>query len=290
MKQFIIIATMFAFSACRNNNNDIPRTYIPDYGDCKCSSLLPNNESIDRNHRATYNHLGKYDNVITIPAYGFESYSRNMPGRRNRLPFNYDDFITEKKDANAELAECGVDSFNYIFFKTPDYIQMIEELLDNDLFKLDTLNFGNNGRVMTSFTTQGNFVEIEMHNDNGRNYKYSLDLNTAHSYAATDRVISNVNNCLHENYFFTIKIPCDLEINNNGNITNHRLNEGFHIVVRPDVETYENEIVYEIVLTTKEFRSRLFKNVTLKLTANELTNSQGCPSIDFSTKEEVYNY
>jgi hypothetical protein len=167
---------------------------------------------------------------------------------------------------------------------------MIEELLDNDLFKLDTINFGSNGRVMTSFTTQGNFVEIEMQDAMNRHYKYSLDMNAAHSYAATDRVRSNVNNCLHENYFFTIKIPCDLEINNNGVISNHRLNQGFHIVVRPDVETYENEIVYGIVLTTKEFRSRLFKNVTLKLTPSELTNSQGCPGIDFSTKEEVYNY
>jgi hypothetical protein len=291
MKQFIIMATVVALSACNNNNstNNIPRTYIPNYGECTCSSELPDNERIDLHHKTIYNNvLGGYASAISIPAYGFESYTRNMPSRANRLPFNYDDFVSEKIDSDYVLPECRAESFNHIYFKTTDYIQMIEELLNNDLFEMNMTSFGGHQSV-TNFTIQGNFLEIEISDTTNRHYKYSLDLNSQISRAGTTRVRSNVNNCLHENYFFDIEIPCNLEINDRGNVTTHILPQGFRIDVKPDMETYEEEIVYKKVLTTSEFRSRLFKNVTLHFTTNGVTNTHGCPNLYFSTKQEVYN-
>jgi hypothetical protein len=263
MKQFIIMATVVAFSACNNNNstNNIPRNYIPNYGECVCSSELRDNSYEVIAHKAIANGIEDTldESAIAVPAYGFESYTGNIPGRANRLPFNYDDYISEVKLGNRS-AGCLIDSVVAHAITIRDYIEMIKSFMNNGYINIEQVGFYN-----STFSLSGNELEItSTHSQSGEIQRVIVDLAGHYQFINLNQVRGE-NVCLHKQYDFELKFTARYIIERNGVETEQTNRPIFIIKGRPDTTHFENEILHKTILTQEEFRKRLFKKASIIL-------------------------
>jgi len=255
MKQFIIIATMFAFSACNlNNTNNIPRTYIPNYGECTCSSELTGNT------RPLNAHYGAYDErIIPIPAYGIESYTHNLPRRAVRLPFNYDDYITEMKVENG-ISDCMIDSMTIYGITMNDYTEMIKSFMNNGY-----VTVSQHTGINSTFSLSGNELEITSTNAvTGRIERVIVDFAGNYRFKNNNQ-LRGERVCLHKQYDFSVEFETRYSVEENGAITNVVNTPLFIIYGRTDTTDFEDEILYKTVLTQEEFRKRIFKKLEMNL-------------------------
>ena len=262
MKQFIIMATVVAFSACNNNNstNNIPRNYIPNYGECVCSSELRDNSYEVIAHETIANDIESVLNegAIPVPAYGFESYTGNIPSRANRLPFNYDDYISEVKLENRS-AGCLIDSVVAHAITIPNYIEMIKSFMNNGYINIEQVPIYN-----STFSLSGNELEITSTNQSGEIQRVYVDLAGFYQFRNLNQVRGE-DVCLHKQYDFELNFITRFTIERNGVVTEQRDRPRFIIKAKPDTTNFENEILHKTILTQEEFRKRLFKRVSIIL-------------------------
>lgn len=250
---------MFAFSACHSNNNDIPRTYIPNYGECICSSELQGNTYALNKHYGLYSDMNNVEYTIPIPAYGIESYTHNLPRRAVRLPFNYDDYITEMKLPNSS-ANCLIDSTISYGITMSDYMEMMKGFLNNGYVTVHQ-----EANTNSVFSLSGNELEITSTNSvTGRVERIYVDFEGIYQFRNRNS-IRGERVCLHKQYNFLIEFDTRYVSEQNGVITDNTDRPLFIISGKTDTTDFENEILYKTILTQEQFRKRIFENVEISL-------------------------
>ncbi len=259
MKQFIIIATMFAFSAC-HSNNDIPRTYIPELGECICSSDLSGNTGMVNSHHGINSRMQDVERTIPIPAYGIESYTHNLPRRAARLPFNYDDYITELKLPTESPSNCLIDSTVTYGITVSDYMEMIKSFMNNGYVTVEQ-----EPNLDQIFSLSGNELQITTTNAlTGRIERVVVDCEGIYQFKNRN-VLRGERVCLHKQYDFQIEFDTRYTSEQNGVVTTETNRPIFIVSGKTDTTYFEDEILYKTILNQEEFRKRIFKNVEMYL-------------------------
>lgn len=286
----LAFAVSAMFMSCgHNSGSNVSREYTYNFGACICDNSQPNVERVGNIQHGSSNELN-FNQAnqlhITLPVYGFKSYSGSRSRRNNPMPFSYDDYVHVTK-VLPESSYCQVDTFTLLSFTVDGIAKMAGEFINAGM--VDVTDNPNN---TTTYGYSGNQITMNYSGFNVGGLPESI------SFTADLRDFNLINRpyryytprCAHARYRNYIEFVATGTHTLNGVTTTYNAGSGLvlKLEISPDLRDpseYDDEMTYKTVLEVADFKRRVFKEMNGFFVHNQ---SNTFNAGHFTIKESVW--